>query len=331
MGTARRVDSRPHGVCKLIYSPNGMTPAQIAAAIDNKTFESMPGVMTPDQVVANVMANIAAGTIYQGTPTAMNIDFNGIPLTQLGIGQSGAPVGQALLGSGYANPGMTVGGLPITIDQQNAAYNELANSQTAGIGKIFLEAVAVAAIAYGGFLAYGALTAGAGAGVAVAAPSVIDTTGLITAGSLTGTEFAPVALDASAIAAQTAATQAGILASTDASIAASGAAVAADVATPLTLSASDAASLASSVSSLPGASAATTAASTPISSSSLPGAPSIGSAAQAGGLLNKLLGSNVTGALTNSSVLAPSATVSGTPWAYILGAVALVLFMGKKK
>lgn len=137
------------------YDPGNMTDAQLAQAIDNGTFESLPGALSPAQLLADPNYTSQTAADYQGNVSADQIDFNGVPLSQLGLGEGKGETGQTLLGSGYANPGLTVNGRPISNAQQNAAYNQLADSQTHSTGKLLGEIALAAAAIYTGGAALG--------------------------------------------------------------------------------------------------------------------------------------------------------------------------------
>jgi hypothetical protein len=130
------------------FDPGGLSAQQLAAAINNGSFESLSGAMSPAQLSADPNYVGTTSADYQGAINPDDIEFDGTPLSQLGIGQGKNDYGQTLLGSGYANPGLTYDGQPISNAQQNAAYNQLAVSQEHGDGQVLGFAAALVASAF---------------------------------------------------------------------------------------------------------------------------------------------------------------------------------------
>jgi len=128
-----------------------MTPQQIQAAINNGTFESIPGVMSVSQLASDANYQSTTSSDYQGTPTASQLYFDGKPLSSFGLGPEDP--GESILGSGYTYPYITVGsptGPTISNGQGTAAYNTLADSQEHSAGSIIGPLVGLAAVLISG-------------------------------------------------------------------------------------------------------------------------------------------------------------------------------------
>lgn len=194
IGTVLQVLKPPLGY---YYIP-GLSADNVAAAINNGSILTNPlasqtqmvdnipgappqnaqGVMTIAEIAA-FQASTAAHQ-YAGNFTAGDIAFNGIPLDTLGTGPSGT--GEALLGSGYANPGLSVNGQPISLQSQESAYWQLTGTQKTSGFTAFLEIALASAVTFGA--ADIASTLITGASLIPSAPSI--GAGLTASGDATG-------------------------------------------------------------------------------------------------------------------------------------------------
>lgn len=146
-----------------IYDPGSLTDDQLAQAINSGSFESLLGAYSPAQLSANPNFSSTTSSDYQGAVNAdtSGLEFNGTPIAQLG--QSTA---STLLGSGYANPGWSVNGAPISNAQQTSAWDtSFQGGPSAGLTG-GLESVAGLALGvFGGAAAYGLAGGVAGTGL----------------------------------------------------------------------------------------------------------------------------------------------------------------------
>ena len=164
------------------YDPS-VSPQALAADINanpSDTNAIASGADTLAQIDALSASNASSGKDYSGSVNAGDIDYDNIPLSQLGTGPQG--VGYTLLGSGLSNPGLTVDGQPISIAQQNAASNNLSNSQESPVFDDIVDAGLAAAAIYTGGAALGAW-GGAEAAAPVVAGGADDYAGLLAAGN----------------------------------------------------------------------------------------------------------------------------------------------------
>lgn len=170
------------------FDPGGKSFADLAAAVNNGTFESLAGAQSPAQLLASANYTGAAGNKdYTGSLDLSSgvlggLAFDGQSIGQLGYSAGGSALGQTLLGSGYTNPGWTINGQPISAAQQNQLYNEIVANH--GMGAAEGLALIASAVVGGGLAAQAGAGAGAGAGATAGAGS--DLTGELLAGAQAG-------------------------------------------------------------------------------------------------------------------------------------------------